>query len=38
MVVLHGQDYINEAKDLFTQRDIYRPLTVDPTNEHKKTH
>ena len=35
MVVLDNQDYINKAKDILSQKDTYRPSTVDPTTIHK---
>ena len=35
MVVLDKQDYINKVKELLTKKDIYRPITADPTNQHK---
>ena len=35
MVVLDKEDYINKSQDLLAQRDTYRPLVDDPTNEHK---
>ena len=36
MVSLDKQDYINKAQDLLSQKDTYRSVTADPTNNIKK--
>ena len=35
LVVLSRQNYINKAIDLLADRDTFRPLTLDPRNQHK---
>ena len=35
MVVLDKQDYLNKVQNLLADKDIYEPITEDPTSMHK---